>query len=682
MPHLRIYTNMKKPPNKNNLDASRSPYLLQHQNNPVHWQPWNDDVIKLAQKLDKPLLISIGYAACHWCHVMAHETFENETAARIMNDHFISVKVDREERPDIDAVYMQAVQMMTGGGGWPLHIFALPDGRPFFGGTYYPREQWQQICRAASHEFIHNREKLVAFARDLEKGLQVRVPVINPQTKTTFSKKAVESAVASLKLRFDTIHGGLRGAPKFPMPALLNFLHDFSLIAARDDVNQFVRNTLTHVSMGGIYDHIGGGFARYSVDSRWRVPHFEKMLYDNAQLLALLSKAHRANPSPLFNQRLMETSEFILRDLQTDMGLFASSLDADSEGVEGAYYVWKQDELKEILGDLFKTAQAVFSINEYGFWENDKYILQQQKDVDQLADDLNIADNALEHNINAIKTKLFHHRSKRTPPHCDRKVLTSWNGLAIEGLTLAAAALDSDKLLKTAQHAADILMQRLRMTDGGLFHVYANGTAYISGLLGDYSAIIRALITLYQHNMNQNNLTQARKLMEYVFDHFANPETGFFYTTPDYQPQLIKRDIVLTDGVIPSANSQIAHDLLDLARYFNIPAWQNHAKKMVINMADEIEKHPISYGHWASLYLSYAYSFSEVTIAGQKARQYMKKFMHSYHPGVLFAGSQKESTLPILSERYQATKTLIYICRNQTCEKPLESIEKAINTLN
>ena len=668
---------MKNPQMQNDLQNSRSPYLQQHAHNPVHWQQWNDVTLALAKEQNKPLLISIGYAACHWCHVMAHETFEDETSARIMNDYFICIKVDREERPDIDTIYMQAVQMMTGSGGWPLHVFALPDGRPFFGGTYFPTDQWQQLCRSAAHEFQHNRDQLIATAHDLEKGMRVRVPVISSQETIQFDLNIIGQAAKNLRGRFDSEHGGFLGAPKFPMPSLLNFLYDYSLLANDDAVNQHIKLSIKKMAMGGIYDHVGGGFARYSVDSRWKVPHFEKMLYDNAQLLSLLSKIQRRTPSPLFTERIHETANFLLRDLKTEDGLFASSLDADSEGVEGKFYTWKKEELQRILGDLFPIAEKVFSVDTYGYWEDGQHILQMQDDYEILALSMQLSTQSLQQSVAQIKKDLFLHRQKRIPPALDGKAIVSWNGLTIQGMLDAAIAVHHPAYLASAQQTANFILKNVRMEDGGLYHLLSQGKAYTPGFLEDYSHMISALIALYQADLNQDWLNAAKSLMQYVLDHFVDEETGFFYFTAANQSQLIRRDIDLTDGVIPSANSVIGHALYDLSIYFEIPEWETHARKMAANMADELEHYPGSCSHWASLFLRLAYPSVDIAITGKNAHEYLRQISTPYLPNTLISGSVNLSSLPLLADRFSPEKTRVYICRDKVCGKPMETIEDA-----
>ena len=598
--------------NKNFTNAlinETSPYLQQHAHNPVEWHPWNEETLQCAVDEDKPLLISIGYAACHWCHVTAHESFEDDETAKIMNDNFLCIKVDREERPDVDAVYMQAVQAMTGSGGWPLNAFALPDGRPFFGGTYFPKSQWQKLCTSIANEYKENRKKLVQYADRLDEGLREPAPIISLPNDESFRGSLIEKAVSQLKPHFDLQNGGMRGAPKFPMPSLYNFLLHFGTLHNDPSILSQVKLTLQRMAMGGIYDHIGGGFARYSTDPHWKVPHFEKMLYDNAQLISLYSKAYRHYKEPLFQQTVEETVEFLLRELRTPEGLFASSLDADSEGVEGKYYVWGQGELKRTLGDLYLIAQVIFNINPTGLWEHGQYILLKQSSLASLAAELNLPEKELNQIIAKIKSRLFDQREQRIRPSLDHKSLTSWNGLAIQGLAEAYDAFHSPNTLKAAEDTAEFILTHVRMPDGGLFHTFTNGQPRIIGFLEDYSMLIGGLISLYQSTFNENWLYQAKELMEYSLDHFFDHRSGFFFFTSIEQTDLSKRDIVLTDGVIPSSNSAIAHDLLYLSHYFENGAWEKISNRMILMQKKSLTQNSSSYSHWGSLYLTHTHPF-------------------------------------------------------------------------
>ena len=665
----------------NALINETSPYLQQHAHNPVKWLAWNTETLKQAVAEDKPLLISIGYAACHWCHVMAHESFENEETARIMNANFICIKVDREERPDVDTQYMRAVQAMTGSGGWPLHAFALPDGRPFYGGTYFPRSQWQQLCSQVADEFAHNRAKLIDFAIKLSEGVDEPDKVFSTAKDDTFNKDVIDMRVRQLQPYFDPLNGGLRGAPKFPMPTLVNFLLKYGSLNQNEAILSHAKLTLQKMAMGGIYDHIGGGFARYSTDPYWKIPHFEKMLYDNAQLLSLFSKGFRQFNEPVFKETVEGTAEFLLRELQTKEGLFASSLDADSEGVEGKYYVWEEEALKRLLGGLFPTAQAVFNIHADASWEQNTYVLHRTSSPSSLAADLGLAEGEYQNRINSIKSILFKTREKRVKPSLDHKALTSWNGLTIQGLAEAYETFHTPEYLKAAEDAADFIIANVRMDDGGLFHSYTNGEARITGFLEDYSSMIGGLIALYQSTFDEKRLFQAKDLMEYCIDHFLDDQSDLFFFTSDQQTDVLKRDIELDDGVTPSSNSATAHDLFLLARFFENSDWENLSNKMILKMKDALSQNITSYSNWASLYLSHAHPFFDVAINGPQAVSLAVEMRTDLQPNVLYTGGSGKSELPILLDRYKEHKTLIYVCRDKVCFAPLATSNEALKQM-
>jgi len=660
----------------NSLTNQTSPYLLQHAHNPVHWHPWGLPALQIAKLRDKPLLISIGYAACHWCHVMAHQTFEDIDSARIMNENFICVKVDREERPDVDKAYMQAVQAMTGTGGWPLHVFALPDGRPFYGGTYFPKDRWQQLCLAIAQEYQRNRNHLNAYAENLEKGLQRHSYLTGNQIKSDLDQNSIRDAVREVSIGFDQNHGGMLGAPKFPMPALLGFLLNYSILEGNKGIYDHVLRTLNHMAMGGIYDHVGGGFARYSVDAGWKVPHFEKMLYDNAQLLTLYSRAFRREGTHLYRERVQETANFLLTEMRTPQGLFASSIDADSEGAEGKYYVWEKEELEDTLGDQYPIAKKVFNINTFGLWEDGKYILHLREDFDTLSESLKISKNDLLDNIKHIKEILRVHRQDRARPGLDHKCLTSWNGLAIQGLAEAYLALRDPFCLEAAKTAARFLIEHALTSDGGLFHVMVDGKPHTIGFLEDYSHLITGLIALYQAEFEERWIEHAKDLMLVALDHFQVPNSSFLYFSPETQENFIKRDIELTDSVIPSANSAIAHQLFILARYLELPEWEARAKDMVSATADAVIGHPGNYSHWADAYLMAAFPFDEIAVTGPDAFSVTQKMQSSYLPNRIYAASNSQTSLPILSDRFNGQQNSIYLCRDKVCGLPYASYQE------
>jgi uncharacterized protein len=660
----------------NALINETSPYLLQHAHNPVEWHAWNTETLQTAAKEDKPLLISIGYAACHWCHVMAHESFEDEESARIMNENFICVKIDREERPDVDAQYMRAIQAITGSGGWPLHAFALPDGRPFHGGTYFPKSQWQQLCKKVADEYAHNRNGLIDFAKKLSEGIDETNSIISIPEDDSFDRDTIDINMRHLQPYFDPQNGGLRGAPKFPMPSLVNFFLQYALLAKNEPVLSHVYLTLQKMAMGGIHDQIGGGFSRYSTDPTWKVPHFEKMLYDNAQLISLYCKGFRQFKDPLFKETVEGTAEFLLRELLTDDGLFASSLDADSEGVEGKFYVWSEKELKASLGTLYPTAQVLFNIHPEAAWENDTYILHKTITQKAAASVLGLNPDEIQNQKRQINSILFNIRNERVRPSLDHKALISWNGLAIEGLADAYATFHNEIYLKTAEDTADFILTNTRMEDGGLFHSFTDGKARIPGFLEDYSSMIRGSIALYQSTFDEKWILTARELMEYTLDHFFDAKSGLFFFTSDDQEDISKREIELDDGVIPSSNSTCAHNLFVLGRYFEKAEWESISKKMLLRIKEALSQNLTSYSNWASLFLAHSYPFYDVAISGPEVISFSNKMRKNLRSNVLYAGSAKTSETPIMKNRFKKDLTLIYVCKDKVCAGPVESPEK------
>ncbi len=668
--------------NLNALSDSASPYLRQHARNPVDWLPWGEDALKKARDEDKPLLISIGYAACHWCHVMAHESFEDEDIAAIMNAEFVCVKVDREERPDIDQVYMEAVQAISGGGGWPLNCFALPDGRPFYGGTYFHNHDWRRVLLAIAREYRQNKPALEQFAENLAKGISDPLPFQMREAPRDFTREKLSGMVAAWKLRFDTNHGGEQRAPKFPMPVNLRFLLDYALLSGDTEALGHVRLTLDAMAAGGIYDQVGGGFARYSTDSRWKVPHFEKMLYDNAQLAALYSRAWQAFSIPRFAEVARETLDFLLRELRSPNGLFYSSLDADSEGEEGKFYTWTLPELRSILDDDFEIARAVFALDEEGHWEGGRYILLRAASLAEAAREMGLSEEELTERINRVRQRLLQARESRPRPGLDDKVLASWNGLAIRALAEAYRAFGDETYLRAAERTADLILEKMRTPDGSLYHSFYNGRADIPAFLEDYAFLAEGLLALYQATFNGRWAQAAKNLCEQALERFFDESSGFFFFTPHDQSDLFTRKSEVMDGVMPSSNSSMALNLFYLARLFGQPRWEDIALDMLAKIEDQILHHPGGFSRWAQLYLHQVFPFRELIIAGDDVLLIRKKLLDGkVFPNLLLAGGTRPGDLPILANRFQPGKTLMYICQNQTCSPPMEDVSSALIAL-
>jgi len=670
----------EKTPNK--LIGESSPYLLQHANNPVDWHPWNEETLRKARDEDRPMLVSIGYSACHWCHVMAHETFEDPRSAEIMNAGFISVKVDREERPDVDAVYMRAVQAMTGQGGWPLHAFALPDGRPFYGGTYFPRGQWQQLCTAISKEFSANRAKLEDYAAKLDAGLNQPPIFTSADSEDESLSAALRTGASLLSGQMDTVNGGLGAAPKFPMPPALTFVLDYALLEKNDSYKDFLLLTLEKMALGGMYDQAGGGFARYSVDSFWKVPHFEKMLYDNAQLIRLYSQAYRAFGSLEMLKPVVESADFLMREMQLENGLFASALDADSEGEEGKFYLWTLDELQGILGNFFPDAQQIFRLGENDTWEKGTYILQRKSPLKDLAARFGESEEAMLSEINDIQALLLTEREKRPRPGLDHKALTGWNGLAISALVHAYFATQEEKYLSAANKTADYLINEMRTDDGGLYRAFANGRKYIPGFLDDYSLLIEGLLTLYEATFDTERIVQAEGLTGYVLEKFSREKSAMFSLSAKGLDDSPAQVVETADGVLPSGNSVMAANLLKLSRLLEKPAWEREAEEMIASMAEMVARYPLSHGAWMRNVLMRTFPFIDLVICGEKARSFSGEISTHYHPNVFMSGGDEVNQLPILKNRFRKGKTLLYVCRNKVCLEPVEGVHTALEMIN
>jgi uncharacterized protein YyaL (SSP411 family) len=667
----------------NELINETSPYLLQHAHNPVNWKAWNDNTLNEAKTSNKLILISVGYASCHWCHVMEHESFEDSLVAQIMNKNFINIKVDREERPDVDQVYMNAVQLMTGSGGWPLNVVALPDGRPVWGGTYFKKEQWMSVLEQISEVYKENPQKLVEYADKLEAGIKSLDVVSLNTNDIEFKQEFVSNAVNMWSQSFDRIKGGTNRAPKFMMPNNLHFLLREAYQNNNTDLQGYVNLTLTKIAFGGVFDHVGGGFSRYSVDDKWHVPHFEKMLYDNAQLVSLYSDAYLITKNPLYKDVVFETLEFVKRELTDTNGTFYSSLDADSttpsgELEEGAFYVWQEEELKKLLGDDFQHFANYYNINDYGLWEQNNYVLIRKDSDEVFSKKYEISVDEITKKKATWKKLLLKERAKRSRPRLDDKVLTSWNALMLKGYVDAYRVFDDVQFLNTAIKNAEFILNTQIKEDGGLYHNFKDGKSTINGYLEDYSTVIDAYLSLYENTLDEKWLTASRNLANYAFDHFFNDASKMFYFTSDEDTKLVARSTEYRDNVIASSNSIMAKNLLRLSHYFDNEAYAETAKTMLHNVVPEIAEYPSTFSNWLDLMLNYTNNYYEVAIVGTDVTKKIKALNSYYLPNKLIIGSDTENNLPLLQNRFVEGKTLIYVCVNKACKLPVEEVEKAV----
>lgn len=663
----------------NALIHETSPYLLQHAHNPVDWQPWNEEVLERAQKENKPLLISIGYSACHWCHVMEHESFEDTAVAKLMNEHFICIKVDREERPDVDQVYMDAVQLLTRQGGWPLNCFALPDGKPFYGGTYFPKAQWTEVLTRVAQQYAENRSKIEEVAQQLTEGVAGSDLIEMNNRPSHFHQETLDVMIDRWEDDFDNVEGGPDRAPKFPLPNNYEFLLQFGELAGDVGVLKHVDLTLTKMAYGGIYDQLGGGFARYSVDELWKVPHFEKMLYDNGQLVSLYTKGYQKFQKPLYRQIVEETLAFVEREMyEPESGAFYSALDADSEGEEGKFYVWKSEEVKTLLGDDYELVKAYYNIEGKGYWEEGNNILLRSKSDEELATEFGITTETLNEKIDKAKLVLTEVRDQRVRPGLDDKSLTSWNALMLKGYADAYRVFQEERFLEIALKNAAFISSTMRKDDNGLWHSYKKGEVKINGYLEDYAFTIEAFIALYQATFDEKWLIEAKTLADYAIVHFFNKDNGMFYFTSSVDNPLIARKTEIMDNVIPSTNSAMAKVLYQLGIYIEDQRFLEMSEQMLNNVQMMMSKYGSSFSNWGILMNWLVFPHYEVVFTGEKSVDQLHSFAQHYIPNALLAGSKTPSTLALLQNRVVNGKSLIYVCQNKACKLPVETVEEAL----
>ena len=670
----------------NELINETSPYLLQHAHNPVNWMPWNDKTLELAKNENKLILISIGYAACHWCHVMEHESFEDSLVAQTMNKNFINIKVDREERPDVDQVYMNAVQLMTGSGGWPLNVVALPDGRPVWGGTYFKKDQWINVLEQLAKLHQKDPEKLLEYANKLEQGIKSMDMVVLNNEEPVFESEYIDKVVNEWSKSFDHIKGGPNRAPKFMMPNNYHFLLRHAYQNGDKTLQKFVNLTLTKMALGGIYDQLGGGFSRYSVDNKWHVPHFEKMLYDNAQLVSLYSDAYLITKNELYKEVVYETLDFIEKELTSPEGVFYSSLDADSlnnndELEEGAFYVWQKEELKNLLKDDYEIFSNYYNINNYGYWEHNNYVLIRDQEDEEFIKNLKLTNEELKSKKKEWKQILIKEREKRPKPRLDDKTLTSWNALMIKGYVDAYRVFQDTSFLSIALKNANFILKKQINSEGSLFRNYKEGKNSINAYLIDYATTIDAFISLYQVSSDEKWLNSARNLTNYSFDNFFDEASNMFFFTSIKDPKLVTRNIDFRDNVIPSSNSIMAKNLFKLSHYFDNSNYSNTATRMLNNVKPEMATYGSGFSNWLDLMLNYSNPYFEVAIVGVNAMQRAKELNEHYLPNILVANSPINAELPLIKDRFIEGSTFIYVCVNNSCKLPVSSVDEALKLM-
>lgn len=665
----------------NKLRQENSPYLQQHAENPVNWMPWGAEALQKAKDENKLIIVSIGYSACHWCHVMERESFENEAIAETMNRFYVSIKVDREERPDIDQIYMIAVQLMTNAGGWPLNCICLPDGRPIYGGTYFRPHDWQQVLLQIAQMWEDTPEVAIDYAARLTEGVHKaeRLPIAPiPAAYTTVDLDAV---VTPWKAQFDTQDGGYSRTPKFPLPNNWLFFLRYGTLAKDPDILNHVHFTLEKIANGGIYDHVGGGFARYSVDGTWHIPHFEKMLYDNGQILSLFAEAYQHRPNPKYQRVVAETIQWVRREMQAPNGGFYAALDADSEGVEGKYYTFQLAEIEEALGEDAALFIAYYNLSEAGNWhEENTNVLHCASDADHLVAASGFSEAEWGTYLKEIKQKLYAYREKRSRPGLDHKQLTSWNALLLKGFIDAYRVFQDDSYLALALQTADFIHTHCYAADA-LLHQPADQNRAISAFLDDYAFTIEAFVALYEATFDERWLQDALRLSERTIALFYDrQEATFYYTSVAASEQLITRKSEIMDNVIPASSSTIVRNLYRLAEIWDKDDYLAIADQVFANVFPHIKQYGSAYSNWAIQLLEHVYGNKQIALTGPDALAWRKALDKAYIPNKITLGGTK-STVPLLKDK-EGLKSKAYLCQNKTCSLPQTSVVDLLQLLN
>ncbi len=670
----------------NELIHESSPYLLQHAHNPVNWYPWGEKALQKAQQENKMIIVSIGYASCHWCHVMEKESFSDSTVAAIMNEHFVAIKVDREERPDVDDIYMTACQLASQDGcGWPLNAFALPNGRPVWAGTYFPKKNWLEILEYFKNEWQSNPQRVSQYANELTAGINRLDQIPGTTSEVKFDRKAIDDVASSLLERIDYQWGGRLGAPKFPMPSNYEFLLAYHHLTGQPRALQAVEITLDRMADGGIYDHLGGGFARYATDAQWMVPHFEKMLYDNGQLLSLYAHGWQVLKKPRYQEVVQQTVGFIEREMTHPEGGFYTSLDAQSEGVEGKFYVWTKAEIEQVLKDpaLVELFCDYYQVTDKGNWEAGKNILHVRTLLGDVASKHGLDETSAREKLLHARQLLMKARSERVRPRTDDKVLCSWNAIMLQGLVDAWKAFGEQHYLDMALANGRFIEKYFIQSDHRLNRNFKDGKSTINAFLDDYALTAQAFISLYEATFDERWLYHARDLTTYALAHFSDPQSDFLFYTSDLDPPLVTRRKEINDNVIPASNSVMAHNLLLLGDYFYNDEWVARARRMMASMTPQIlqSQAPDYYSNWSRLYLHCLRQPWEVAIVGPNAHEFRNALVKNYLPHALFLGGQDEGSLELLEDKLQPGQTYIYVCRNKVCKLPVTDVAKALELM-
>ncbi|PSK90034.1 thioredoxin domain-containing protein [Taibaiella chishuiensis] len=677
----------------NRLQYESSPYLLQHAQNPVDWYPWGDEAFEKARTEHKPVLVSIGYAACHWCHVMEHESFEDPVVAAYMNTHFVCVKVDREEHPDVDHLYMDALQAMSGAGGWPLNMFVTPARQPFYGGTYFPpkalygRNSWMQILEAIQHAWQEKQEEIALQAGQMVQHLQQASLTGSASPEDRITPEVMTLIAHNLLQQADVEEGGFGPAPKFPATGSIRFLLEYYHFRTRQgrgdalatDALQHALLCLDKMIGGGIYDQVGGGFARYATDREWLVPHFEKMLYDNALLVGVLSDAYTLTGDERYRSVIEATLSFCNRELRPATGEpgYYCALDADSEGVEGKYYTWTWQEWQELMGDAHPAIAAYYGVSEAGNWEHTN-ILHRAMDTGTVLQQFGLAPEAWASLLEEARLRLMARREQRIRPQTDDKILLSWNALMNTALVKAALALDRREWLDDAVTHMDWLLATFSTEEGLLLHTYKNGEARIPGKLEDYAYLLEALLQLVSATARTTYLPAAEALLLKVQEQFLHEDRNFFYFSAASQTDIIVRKVELYDGATPSANAVMAAQLWHMGNLFERSDWLEQAEALLHQMVRTVQRYPTSFACWATFMQRYSIGLKQLVLSGEGAVTELVKWQARYRPEVFALADTEGLTTGAFAGKYKAGATWCYLCAHFVCGQPVQGVEQLV----
>jgi len=670
-------------PGKNRLASASSPYLREHADNPVAWYEWGDEPLAIAKQENKPLLISIGYSSCHWCHEMEKESFMDTGVARVMNENFICIKVDREERPDIDNLYMYACKMITGGeGGWPLNAFALPDGKPFFAGTYYSNIRWKNLLIEVSKAYKEKRSLVIKQAEALTKGIADELVPFNKGDApvSMASIQDYQELFDTIYVKMDTANGGLVGEPKFPMPDVTEFLLQYYYHTKDTRAIDAASTTLTKMALGGIYDQVGGGFARYSTDRKWHIPHFEKMLYDNAQLISVYSHAYQLTRNDFYKTIINQTISFVERELAASSGSFYSSVNADTKNGEGEFYAWNEKEFKQTTRND-NLVLEYFNITLEGNWKNGNNILSSLYTPAQFALKKNLSPVQITSSLDSAKGRLLFVRNKRIKPTTDTKILTSWNAMMLKAYTDAYLATSEPRYLAKAIDLANFLEKSMLNKTGALKRILSEGKVSVEGFLDDYAWTAYAFLKLYQVSFDKHWLDLSKRIVDYVLNNFYNRDSYLFYYSTVRDSKLVVNKIETADEAIPSSNSILATTLYGLGVIYDKSDYIERCKGMLHAVSGQMKTYPAYHTTWCGLAGLLAHGTYEVAVMGKEAVDRNRELQKNYLPDCILTGAEYEEDLPLLKNKLRENITLIYVCKNRVCKRPVQNVGEALKQI-